>query len=291
MNTGYRVRILLDSENPYTGTRLTTFECTYPRSILAEVNTHRVLSRSSESSRAIPVAERIKAVREDPYVPQTFGKNRPGMQFTEEVEDSQAAYAIWADAVHDALRHAERMAALGVHKEIANRLLEPFAYVSSVISGTDWSNFDALRTHQDASFAFRPLAEMMVEAREKSTPLLAVEHMPYLQKGEEHLSADVRAMICAARCARVSYKPFEDSKADVEKDLALAYRLRNSGHMSPFEHVAFAARGQYGNFRDWKQLRKSFPHEEDYGKFLRAKKGVLEPEDQLALFEGKESGR
>lgn len=86
---GYEAKVLADSVSP-AGVRLTTLEVTFPRFILAEVNTHRMLSRSSASSRAIPIEKRIKAVEEDPFVPEAFGRNRKGMQATEVLEGGEA---------------------------------------------------------------------------------------------------------------------------------------------------------------------------------------------------------
>src|SRR3954452_24195130 len=76
---GFEAKVLADSVSP-AGQRLTTLEATFPRFVLAEFNTHRVFSRNSASSRAIPVAKQLRRVLDDPYVPIEFGSNKPGMQ-------------------------------------------------------------------------------------------------------------------------------------------------------------------------------------------------------------------
>jgi thymidylate synthase ThyX len=94
---GIRAKVIADSFYKAKISRLTTFEVTFPRFILAEFNTHRLLSRNSASSRAIPVWKRIKEVLEHPFVPIAFGKNKPGMQASEIVadEDQDAARHNW----------------------------------------------------------------------------------------------------------------------------------------------------------------------------------------------------
>lgn len=60
-----------------------TFELVFPRIILPEFNTHRVFSRNSASSRAIPFWKMLKKVKEQPFVPIAFQKQHRGMQGTE----------------------------------------------------------------------------------------------------------------------------------------------------------------------------------------------------------------
>lgn len=75
----FAAKILEDSISP-AGKRLTTFVVTFPRSVLAEFNTHREFSRNSASSRAIPVSTQIKMVMENPFIPDRVGRNKSGMQ-------------------------------------------------------------------------------------------------------------------------------------------------------------------------------------------------------------------
>lgn len=275
----FAAKILADSLSPFTGTRLTTMEVTFPRIVLAEFNTHRMLSRNSASSRAIPVEKRIVAVEEDPFVPEQFGRNQKGMQAVDNLadEDSRFARDRWLCAAGDACRNARYLAKLGVHKQLANRLLEPFLWHTVIVSATEWRNFFALRCHSNAQPEIRTIAEMMRDLMKESTPLVRTFHRPLVEEEEKAeliaggMTADDVDLVAVGRCARVSYLT-HDGRRDPVEDLALAKRLSDAGHMSPFEHVAFAVSdnnlkrmvGFFGNFRGWMQFRKSIVHEEDF---------------------------
>ena len=101
----FDAKVLADSRSP-AGYRLTTLEATFPRFVLAEFNTHRVFSRNSASSRAIPIAKQLRRVLEDPYVPIEFGSNQPGMQAGAALdgEKREAAEREWLRARDDAVR-------------------------------------------------------------------------------------------------------------------------------------------------------------------------------------------
>ena len=255
------------------GVRLTTFEVTFPRIVLAEFNTHRMLSRNSASSRAIPVEKRIAQVKADPFVPAAFGKNKPGMQASENLDDDAdlEASVAWNEAMSAAISGAAWLARIGVHKQLANRLLEPFLWHTVIVSATEWENFFALRCHPDAQPEIRTIAEMMrVKVLEGIPALTAFEqwHLPLVPDLDElrrNYSPIDRALISAGRCARVSYLT-HDGKRDPLADILLARKLQASGHMSPFEHVATPADGSamIGNFKGWRQLRKMLPHEDNF---------------------------
>jgi hypothetical protein len=273
----YRAEILADSINP-TGDRLTTLLVTFPRFILAEVNTHRVLSRNFESSRAIPPKRRIAMVEESPFIPEAFGRNRPGMQATEMLADSDAlsARVAWLDALRAALLYARRMADIGVHKQLVNRILEPFSWVTGVISATEWENFFALRCHPDAQPEFQRLAFLMRAARAASEPvplLFGHWHLPLVARGEAYSSTGVQstsrtlpgpigAAVSAARCARVSTLRWNEWHT-LSEEVSRAEALASNGHMSPLEHpaVAVLGDGDCGNFRGFWQLRKQIAGE------------------------------
>lgn len=123
----YECKVLADSVSPE-GARLTTMEVTFPRIILAEMNTHRVFSRNSASSRAIPIKKRIEMVKKHPYVPQYWGKLQKGMAADEQIDRElrQQAEETWLDARDHAVKYAEELAILGIHKQTVSRLLEPF---------------------------------------------------------------------------------------------------------------------------------------------------------------------
>jgi hypothetical protein len=260
-------RIVADSVNPV-GCRLTTFVVTYPRVILAEVNTHRALSRSSASSRAIPVSRMLEKIRSDPYRPIHWGKNQSGMQADQELDATtkRVAVSIWDSALNSALHWAEEMTKVGVHKQVANRLLEPFAHVTTILSATDWGNFFNLRAHKDAMPEFQELAYRMLEAYVASSPRrLAVGewHLPFTdQYLTEGLSPEQLRKISTARCARVSYLNFE-GEIDHAKDYRLHDDLWVAPHASPFEHPAecLGTNQRFGNFAGFLQYRKMLPNE------------------------------
>ncbi len=251
----FRVKILLDS---IATTRLTTFEIEFPRIILAEVNTHRMLSKNSASSRAIPVKALIQKVIDDPYVPD-WGRNQPGMQSSEKLSPSDIAEAntLYEASRQFAIRTATRLSSLNVHKQDANRILEPYAWVKQVTSGTEWANFFALRTHEDAHPAFRFLARAMYIAYHRSVPVQRTWHIPYVEDIVD-ASLELQVMVSAARCARTSYQLGDAGFSDPIADQALYNRLRNANHMSPFEHQAEAGEGK-ANFNGWIQHRELMP--------------------------------
>jgi thymidylate synthase ThyX len=240
----FEAKVLADSISP-AGHRLTSFEVTFPRIVLAELNTHCMLSRNSASSRAIPVEKRIAAIRADMFVPEEFGRNQKGMQPGAALEGDAAGAAreIWQTAGVQALAHAEWLAAFGVHKQYANRLTEPFAWHTAVVTATDWANFFHLRVNPMAQGELCKAAELMQSAMGVSEPRpidFEEWHLPYVDPSEafnlEDEGIDV-AKVSAARCARVSYL-MQNGVRDSREDVALYDRLVSSGHMSPLEHVA-----------------------------------------------------
>lgn len=255
------------------GPRLTTMELRYPRFIHAEFMTHRVFSRNASSSRAVPVEKMIQQVMDDPAMPIHWGRNQAGMQAREELDTLylEAARRVWRAACRDAVSSARSMAAMGAHKQIVNRILEPFSHISVICSATEWDNFFELRCHPDAQPEMQALACAMRDARDASTPAAvgwSGWHLPYIRDEDR---AEVRdsgfgmqwwalARISAARCARVSYLTHDGRVPSIAEDLALFERLAGSRpiHASPLEHQATPARnrGLCGNFRGWAQHRK-----------------------------------
>ena len=260
-------KIIADSISP-TGDRITTFVCTFNRWILAELNTHRMLSRNSASSRAIPVEKMIERIRSQPAMPVSWGKNRKGMQATEELDEYErkSAELVWKDAMEDAIRNAERLLAYGVHKQIANRLLEPFAHMTSIVTATDWANFFALRCHPNAQPEMQELAYSMRNAFQLSEPSIVrigEWHLPFIDEEEkQHHNLNELCLVSAGRCARVSYLQHSGVR-DLTADINLSNRLINDGHWSPFEHLAtpLETPAYCGNFYGWKQFRKMFANE------------------------------
>jgi len=149
---------------------LITMQCRYPRFIHAEFMTHRVFSRNASSSRAIPIERMIQDVIDDPAMPVAWGSNKPGMQAGVELPHWRVARECWLDARDAAVERAKEMMNLGAHKQIVNRLLEPFGHISVVVTATEWDNFFALRCHPDADPTMRALAEAMWDAITASLP-------------------------------------------------------------------------------------------------------------------------
>ena len=281
----YEAKIVADSISS-AGNRLTTMEVTYPRFVHAELMTHRMFSRNSASSRAIPVQKMIDAVLNDPVLPVWWGKNQSGMQAKEELSHIEAneARETWLSARWKAVESVRRLTEIGLHKQIVNRILEPWLWHTVIVTATEWSNFFALRCHPDAQPEIRVIAEMMRDLYYSDTPRtrgvgFGGWHLPYVDWDEE-ITADVETLkkISVARCARVSYLR-HNNVGDIEKDIELHDRLAVSGHWSPFEHVAkpihiddwesgkfnFMQDEKYniwsGNFNGWLQYRKTFANE------------------------------
>ena len=74
------VKVIADSISAHTKQRITTLELEYPRFIHAELMTHRVFSRNSSSSRAIPIQTMINHIKATTAIPIHWGKNQSGMQ-------------------------------------------------------------------------------------------------------------------------------------------------------------------------------------------------------------------
>ncbi len=342
----YRGLVLKDSVTER-GHRLTSFEVEMPRIVLAEYNTHRVLSRNSASSRAIPVRKQIKKVLADPFVPDIFGRNMSGMSpdldrpLTE--QELETATTHWLEARDAAVEHAIKLLlgervmskvckdqtgktwsktgrrsrfeslcaivdampadlanqeqvdeALGVsvdellniHKQYPNRLLEPFMWHTIITTGTEWSNFFALRTDTNAQREIRLAAIAMQDAHNASEPVLLSQdewHLPLFDASNEvdagvlNRSVEEAKLVSIGRCARVSYLTHFGLR-DPAEDIRLASGLAANGHMSPFEHVARPMTHEemeesefLGNFRGWVQARKEIPNEDDFARAMASR--------------------
>jgi len=244
---GISARVIADSINPFTGDRLTTLQLRYPRFIHSEFMTHRMFSRNASSSRAIPVTKMMEMVQNDPAMPIHWGANRKGMQAREEVENIDICREEWEDSASSALYHVRELNIQGLHKQVTNRILEPFQFISVVCTATEWDNFFNLRLHPDAQPEIHVLAVVMLDAMDTSHPKslqVGQFHLPYVDEYDEsgnpsYYDDPTEALKCStARCARVSYLNHDQSSPSVEKDIELHDMLLSSGHMSPFEHQA-----------------------------------------------------
>lgn len=268
-------QVLADSLAPC-GKRLTTYLLYYPRFIHSELMTHRQLSRNSSSSRAIPVSRVLREVWQNPAEPVFWGRNGKGMQAGENLPRNGQFWCrlVWWLASRVACGFSWLLSKLGAHKQLANRLTEPFAHITTIVSGTEWENFFALRVHPAVQPEFQALAVEMLKLYLGSVPkrLEAGQwHLPFMDqdksdmavrdatdgKSASHLQWILKRAV--AKCARVSYKNF-DGEESSEQDYDLHDRLAAEGHWSPFEHVARAEDYQVrsGNFIGFTQYRKMF---------------------------------
>lgn len=289
---------------------LYTLHLHYPRMLLPEFNTHRAISKNTRSSRAVPSATMLEEVQTNPFIPWHWGKNQKGMQADEEcVARVMAAWSptsgydhdnekyggtsnkrAWLHARYMALNHAQAFANAGYHKQVVNRLLEPFAWTDTLATATDWKNFLWLRDHKDAEPHMRDLAQMVREAID-GTEIQQLKpgqwHLPYITEKEKSRDIlewiftdtieavkweEVACKLSAARCARISYKPF-DGNASYERELQRYDSLVSSDriHASPLEHQAtpdvpngfhgWRNSGAHGNLTGWIQFRKTVPGE------------------------------
>ena len=293
-------KLVLTSRNQVTGVTLYTFVLTYPRVILAEVNTHRMFSRNTASSRAIPSKKQRERILNDPFVPITIGQNQKGMQAGAELSGWRHFVAVqtWKLARYPMALASWILEKVGAHKQVVNRIVEPWTFTQQVVTCTDLKNMLKLRNHKDAEPHFHELARQMqaqVEYVDRLyntvnfdcrypdgspvplddvNPTLGVYRVQMLRPGDWHLpfvdesemGNDIESLkkISTARCARVSYYlPESGKRSDMERDVELCARLSGSGHWSPFEHVATPTADDtyYGNFRAWKQYRKEYAEE------------------------------
>ncbi len=260
----FECKIIADS---ICNTRLTTVEIRYPRFVHSEVLTHRDRARNAGSSRAIPWPVMMDAILGEPVIPIYWGKNQKGMQTGEEIDlpNRIKAEEIWLAARDSAVKAAQALHDLGVHKSLCNRITEPWMWITVVMSATEWSNFFNQRCHPDAEIHFQKIAGMIRDSLVDSVPDVLKEgewHTPYIQQDDDIISDYFMCRVSAARCARVSYVQHGEKAKSIEKDLKLTEDLiagsGNLGHRSPFEHIAQAKKADYrsGPFKGWHQFRK-----------------------------------
>lgn len=261
------------------GDIIITLQVTMPRIILAEFNTHRMFSRNSASSRAIPFLQNLQNVIDNPFVPLSFQTHHKGMQGTDYLEGDaeEKARQSWLAARDAAIDSARRLYnENSVTKQLCNRILEPYMWHTVIVTATDWDNFFALRDHPAAEIHMQAVAKAMRQEVERARESTAnstkfgpwIEfghwHLPYVNDDECDLDLDTRLALSVVRCARVSYLR-QDAELTVETARARCNELRDAGHMSPFEHQAKAViASEYvrSNFRcPWKQYRKFFRNE------------------------------
>lgn len=276
-------KVIADSITPQ-GNRLTTLEVVMHRFVLAEFNTHRMFSRNSASSRAIPLSKQLDRLADGPATPVAWPAEQPGMQGGSELDryNKDDAQWLWQNIFAytwesiDLYLKQHPDAETRVHKSVINRLLEPFMFQTVVVTATEWQGFFDQRCSPLAQPEIRVVADAMREAMSESTPVTRTLtdgmkldradwrgwHLPYVN---DHDLLDCKSAgedpryVSAARCARVSYLT-HDGKRDVQEDASLFIKLRDAEppHWSPLEHVARPTEENAysgANFRGWTQLR------------------------------------
>ena len=297
-------KVIKDSISP-DGVRIITLELEYPRIIHSELMTHRVFSRNSASSRAIPVSKVIELVESNPAMPVHWGKNQAGMQAKEELDDlsKESVRQLWLESAKQAVSIAKVMADIGGHKQVVNRILEPFQHMKVVVTSTEWANWDWLRDHPDADPTIHALAKEMKRVRNESTPeelFYGEWHLPYVTSErskvyaernyfDEHgepITLEQARMVSASCCAQTSYRK-QDGSLEKAEDIFKKLVESEPCHASPVEHQATPAERSdtrlemfeegithrckdywtwSANFRGWIQFRQLIPNNAKYDK-------------------------
>lgn len=248
---------------------LSTLLLRYPRFIHAEFMTHRAFSRNAASSRAIPVKKIIDDILADTAMPIHWGKNQKGMQAHEECDAPVAVgfgsddYVFdrrekaWLIARDNAILMAGSFDGAGYHKQVVNRLLEPFMHITVLVSATEWSNFLELRDHPDAEPHIQMLAREIRKCLEDESTIQTLApgkwHLPFVTTfdedllyeasgGDHNIGVEVLRKLSVARCASTSYKTVDGFDMTLDRAVELHDKLVGSRpiHASPCEHVAQA---------------------------------------------------
>lgn len=309
-----QAQVILASKGPEQDP-IYTIRKRYPRIIHGEVMTHRVFSRNAGSSRARPAKVTIQEIRDTPFIPWHWGKNQSGMQAFEDNDtllrlhqDNILSHLAlqnldvdetgwcdidprdgWSEAAHRAAEIAQAFADAGYHKQVFNRLLEPFSWIDVLVTATEWDNFLWLRDHEDAEPHIADLARLVKQAIDSCNiqELSPGEwHLPYITAEDletidrefndgRTTVIEIARCVSAARCARVSYKLFDGSAPSIKGDLDLYQKLVGNAriHASPMEHQAtpdilvgehvpeWNQPELHGNLTGYIQFRKMIPGE------------------------------
>lgn len=313
------VEVVLASKHPETGTVVYTLHMRYPRIIHGEIMTHRVFNRNARSSRAVPIMTLLAEIRSSAFIPWHWTGAKSGMQGVPNWQEAvllegaaalhtesdtpvsnEAAWLWGRDMMCDL---AESFAKAHYHKQVANRLVEPWMWMDLLVTATDWKNFLHLRDHPDAEPHIRDLAVLVgkaLQGAQVKNLKYGQWHLPYISEHDRDCAYDEFGddtqegwlwlrKISAARCARISYKPF-DGDASYERELARFEQLvgNDAVHASPLEHQCrpdaivtietsywdegdvllrdVSTRGGlnpdlHGPLRDFVQFRKTVPNE------------------------------
>lgn len=269
-----------DSEDLITPSRVTTMVVKYPRIILPEFNTHRAFSRNSASSRARSIKATIKPVVEDPFIP-LWTRNHKGMGGSySSTNEAMTATRQWLKSRDDAVANLLRLLMnqkivtdyfriedwssyvnryqtaykndeipvdwSDIHKQDANRLIEPWMWHETVVTSTYWKNFYDLRISDHAQPEVKAIAILMRAVMDASLDRHVLKHevihAPFVSITESDLSSweslKGKLLESASECARISYVNRDSAR---NKEIGLGERLLRDGHMSPFEHIAWSS--------------------------------------------------
>lgn len=266
-----KVEIVADSVTPE-GVRITTALWDYPRFIHGEVMTHRSLSKNASSSRAIPAKKVREQVWNRPAMPVAWGQNKSGMQAKKNLRGLKTTFArcLWKGAARTACVFHKGLEKVGLHKQLCNRILEPWMMMRIVITGTEWANFFWLRDHKDAQPEFQALAQAMYSSMISSQPRplsYGEWHLPFVTDLDTHQlkEADLLALSVSC-CAQTSYRLLDRS---IVKALRIDRMLRSSSrlHASPYEHQAKCVDMRVANSSGTPYMAKQlgFTHKDVYG--------------------------
>jgi hypothetical protein len=268
---GIRVEVVLHSISE-AGKEIITFLVDHPRIVHAEELKHRQFSYSAASSRAIPSAKMAEQLT---GMPVSFGKNQGGMQAGEEhselvqYTDADFGYTVmnavspqraWEVAKENAIRMSNAFADAGYHKQVYNRLTEPFQMIRVLVTATETDNFYWLRNDKAADPTLQEQARCMQEAHKLSTPQVLKAgqyHLPFVESllssddsglqyfyeiesavgTTDYLSLEDAIKVSCARCAATS---FRNENYGLEKSLQVYDRLVNGDkvHAGALEHCA-----------------------------------------------------
>lgn len=262
------------------GQEIVTFEIEHPRMVHADFMTHKMFSKNGSSSRAIPVMAMLKRIWNDPVIPVYWGKNQSGMEAREEITGLRLVLAklVWNLAGKSSCIFSFLLSKLGLHKQLSNRITEPFGFIKLVVTGTSFDNFYRLRDHQSAQPELQDLARKMKKAHEASTPKLLKSgewHLPYVDDDGFEFDIESKLKLSSSLCAQTSYRKSDET---LDKAYTVYDRLIDSepAHFSPMEHQAtplsdessvfFTHKDKLGrlwsgNFCGWGQYRQKIQHE------------------------------
>lgn len=266
--------LIKHSKSAYSGQEIYGFELELPRTVLAELHTHRgEVIFNSQSSRAVPVKKYIDEIEKNPFYPIHWGKKQSGMQAYEENDSlipwlndinkpDEITYHSREDfykaAMYNAFTRAYAMDVAGYHKQICNRWIENFSYIRIVLTATNLSNLFHQRIHKSAEPHIRDLAVKMYSAIRDSVPDILNEdewHLPYVatkrnEEGileyfrmgdteyENPLSLKEAQDISVACSGQVSYRKMDDSPEKVRKVMSMLKQEGEPTHYSPYCHQA-----------------------------------------------------